>query len=72
MPDFDVLLSYLAFTPSTRGLKSYIILRHKLGYLRVFCGHKYLKSRIVVAILNFSKITCTLFLTSEYLRPPKN
>ena len=24
-----------------------------------FCGHKYLKSRLVVAILNFSKITCT-------------
>ena len=33
-------------------MKSYIIHRHKLG-------HKYLKSRLVVAILNFSKITCT-------------
>ena len=36
----------------TRGLKSYIIPRNKLG-------HKYLKSQLVVAILNFSKITCT-------------
>ena len=45
------------FTGLTRGLKSYIIPRHKLG--KNFCGHKYLKSRFVVAILNFSKITCT-------------
>ena len=38
-----------------------------------FCGHKYLKSRLVVAILNYSKITCTLFLTSifKFLRPQK-
>ena len=41
----------------TRGLKSYIIPRHKLGYS--FCGHKYLKCQLVLAILNFSKITCT-------------
>ena len=39
----------------TRGLKSFIIPRHELGYS--FCGHKYLKSRLVVVILNFSKIT---------------
>ena len=30
---------------------------HKLGYS--FCGHKYFISRLVVAISNFSKITCT-------------
>ena len=67
---------------TTRGLKSYIIPRHKLGW--TFCGHKYLKSRFVVAILNFSKSTCTfpedyvivqceLLLTSifQFLRPQK-
>ena len=30
------------------GLKYYIIPSHKLG--QSFCGHKYLKSRLVVAI----------------------
>ena len=45
----------------TRGLHDHAVLlfshRHKLG--KSFCGHKYLKSQFVVAILNFSKITCT-------------
>ena len=41
----------------TRGLKSYIIPRHRLG--QSFSGHNYLESRFVVVILNFSVIICT-------------
>ena len=49
----DLWSTTLNFGKKTRGLKSYIITRHKIG--QSFCGHKYLKSRFVVAILNFSK-----------------
>ena len=44
-----------------------------INWVRVFRGHNYLKSRLIVDILNFSEITCTLFLTSifEFLRLQK-
>ena len=52
-----LIRSCLGQTLLRRGLKSYIIPRHKLGLS--FSGHKYLKSQLAVAFLNFSKITCT-------------
>ena len=51
------------------------VLYHPRHKLCCFCDHKYLKSRLVVAILNYSEITCTfqdvivkceLFLTSIF------
>ena len=68
----------------TRGLKSYIIPRHKLGW--TFCGNKYLKSRFVVAVLNSVKshahfqmvgnviVQCELLLISifQFFPPQKN
>ena len=79
-------LRYLRFdnVRNTTRNKRPKVLYHKLG--SSFGGHRYLKSRLVVAILNFSKITCTSPYSGEcdckigimsdsfvkFLRPQKN